>query len=523
MPDHGLCPATRHNGGDIWLALCVIRKEFSGKVILQNIDRFIENQLYYRTFLGEGILKKSWENALFEKILIANRGEIALRIIRACKELGIRTVAVYSEADANSLHVRFADEDVCIGPGSPTESYLDARRVIAAAEIANADAVHPGYGFLAENADFAEVCHSCNITFIGPAPSVIQLLGDKSQAKKTMHDADVPVIPGSEGVVKDYNAAVEITKNIDYPIIIKAAAGGGGRGMRLVKNPEDLKKAFDTARTEANIAFGNPEVYIEKYIENPRHVEIQILADTHGNVVHLGERDCTVQRRHQKLIEETPSIVVDNNLRKQMGNAAIKGARAAGYSSAGTFEFLVDSKGNFYFMEVNTRIQVEHTITEEVTNIDLIKEQILLAAGRELSFSQADIKFSGHAIECRINAEDSNKNFMPVPGKILTFHTPGGLGVRVDTHAYAGYDMPPYYDSLIAKLIVRGKDRSEALLRMRRALDEFIVEGVPTPIDLYKSIFEDPIFIFGNYDTSYVDRFLAGVSAKKIAKSEEVS
>ncbi|MCP4580102.1 MAG: acetyl-CoA carboxylase biotin carboxylase subunit [candidate division Zixibacteria bacterium] len=460
---------------------------------------------------------------MFKKILIANRGEIALRIIRACKELGITTVAIYSEADSNSLHVRFADEDVCIGPGAPGESYLDAKRVIAAAEVTNADAIHPGYGFLAENADFAEVCQSCNIAFIGPPPKVIQSLGDKSFAKQTMQNAGVPVIPGSEGIISDYQQALEIVKSIDYPIIIKASAGGGGRGMRLVTKPEDLKTSFDAARTEASIAFGNPAVYIEKFITNPRHIEIQLLADNYGNVVHLGERDCTIQRRHQKLIEESPSIAVDPALRIKMGKAAVDGAKAAGYSSAGTVEFLLDSDGSFYFMEVNTRIQVEHTISEEITNVDLVKEQIELAAGKELPFSQSDIQFSGHAIECRINAEDTEKKFRPTPGEITTFHTPGGLGVRVDTHAYAGYHMPPNYDSLIAKLIVHGKDRSEALLRMRRALDEFIVEGVPTPIEFYKTIFEDPIFIFGNYDTSYVERFMAGPQKTNSAKHEEVT
>ncbi len=459
---------------------------------------------------------------MFKKILIANRGEIALRIIRACKELGITSVAVYSEADANSLHVRFADEDVCIGPPPPGESYLDAKRVIAAAEVTNADAIHPGYGFLAENADFAEVVQSCDMTFIGPSPKVIHSLGDKSFAKQTMRNADVPVIPGSDGIVSSYEEAIEVAKTIGYPLIIKAAAGGGGRGMREVNDPVNLKKAFDAARTEASVAFGNPDVYIEKFIVNPRHVEVQLVADNFGNVVHLGERDCTIQRRHQKLIEETPSSVVDGDLRKRMGEAAVRGAKAAGYTSAGTVEFLVDVDRNFYFMEVNTRIQVEHTVTEEVTNIDLIKEQIMVAAGEPLSFKQEDVRFFGHAIECRINSENTAKNFMPTAGKITTFHTPGGLGVRVDTHAYAGYDMPPNYDSLIAKLIVWGKDRSEALLRMRRALDEFIVEGVPTPIEFYKSIFEDPLFIFGNYDTSYIDRFMDGLLAERAPKHEEV-
>ncbi|MCD6162270.1 MAG: acetyl-CoA carboxylase biotin carboxylase subunit [candidate division Zixibacteria bacterium] len=459
---------------------------------------------------------------MFEKILIANRGEIALRIIRTCKELGIRTVAVYSEADSDSLHVRFADEDVCIGPSSPTESYLDAKRVIAAAEVTNADAIHPGYGFLAENADFAEVCQSCNLTFIGPSPEVIQLLGNKALAKKTMESAGVPVVPGSDGVINDYNEAVEIVKTINYPIIIKASAGGGGRGMRMVTKPDELKNALEMARAEANIAFGNPDVYIEKFISNPRHVEIQIMADKYGNVIHLGDRDCTIQRRHQKLIEESPSIAITDELRNKMCIAAIKGVKEAGYTSAGTVEFLVDSDKNFYFMEVNTRIQVEHTITEAVTNIDLIKEQISIAAGNRLSYTQEDVKFSGHAIECRINAENTSRNFMPVPGNIRTFHTPGGLGVRVDTHAYAGYDMPPFYDSLIAKLIVHGKDRTEAMLRMRRALDEFIIEGIPTPIDFYKDIFEDKIFIFGNYDTSYVDKFINGSPKKETSKGEEV-
>lgn len=460
---------------------------------------------------------------MFNKILVANRGEIALRIIRACKELGLRTVAVYSEADANSLHVRFADEEVCIGPGPVSESYLDAKRVIAAAEVTNADAIHPGYGFLAENADFAEICESCEIAFIGPKPKVISLLGDKSMAKKTMRDAGVPTIPGSDGVVATYEDAVEVAKQVGYPIMVKASAGGGGRGMRLVNSPDELKQSFETARTEANAAFGSPDVYIEKFVPNPRHVEIQIMADNFGNVIHMGERDCTVQRRHQKLIEESPSPIITEQLRHKMGQAAVMGAKAAGYTGAGTFEFLVDPEGNFYFMEANTRIQVEHTVTEMVTSIDMVRLQIELAAGEKMPFTQSDIRFNGHSIECRINAEDTDKNFGPRPGKITTFHVPGGLGVRVDTHAYAGYDMPPYYDSLMAKLITWGKDRGEALVRMRRALDEFIVEGVPTPINLYKNIFEDPIFIFSNYDTGYVEKFLAGKNPEKSAKNEEVS
>ncbi|NLI17093.1 MAG: acetyl-CoA carboxylase biotin carboxylase subunit [candidate division Zixibacteria bacterium] len=460
---------------------------------------------------------------MFNKILVANRGEIALRIIRACKELGVRTVAVYSEADANSLHVRFADEEVCIGPGSVSESYLDAKRVIAAAEVTNADAIHPGYGFLAENADFAEVCQSCDIVFIGPSPEVISLLGDKSMAKRTMQSAGIPTIPGSDGIVDSYEKAVEVAKDVGYPIMVKASAGGGGRGMRLVNSPDELKQSFETARAEANAAFGSPEVYIEKLVPNPRHVEIQIMADNFGNVIHMGERDCTVQRRHQKLIEESPSPIITEQLRRKMGQAAVMGAKAAGYKGAGTFEFLVDPEGNFYFMEANTRIQVEHTVTEMVTGIDMVRLQIELAAGEKMPYAQSDIKFTGHAIECRINAEDTDKNFGPRPGKITTFHVPGGLGVRVDTHAYAGYEMPPFYDSLIAKLITWGKDRGEALVRMRRALDEFIVEGVPTPINLYKSIFEDPIFIFGNYDTGYVEKSLAGKKTEKPAKNKEVS
>jgi acetyl-CoA carboxylase biotin carboxylase subunit len=419
--------------------------------------------------------------------------------------------------------VRFADEDVCIGPGPASESYLDAKRVIAAAEVTNADAIHPGYGFLAENADFAEVCQSCNITFIGPTPKVIQLLGDKARAKMTMRNAGVPIIPGSDGVINEYSEAVEIAKAIEYPIMIKAAAGGGGRGMRLVNSHDELRQAFDMARSEANAAFGSPAVYIEKFVPNPRHIEFQVMADNYGNIIHLGERDCTVQRRHQKLIEESPSPTMTDQLRKTMGQAAVIGAKAAGYTSVGTVEFLVDPQGSFYFLEVNTRIQVEHTVTEQVTNIDLIKEQIEIAAGAHLSLRQEDVEFRGHAIECRINAENPEKNFAPMPGKITTFHVPGGLGVRVDTHAYAGYVMPSYYDSLIAKLIVWGKDRAEALLRMRRALDEFIVEGVPTPINLYKNIFEDPIFIFGNHDTSYVEKFMAGRQTEKTAKNEEVT
>ncbi len=446
---------------------------------------------------------------MFKKILIANRGEIALRVIRACKELGISSVAVYSEADTDSLHVRFADESVCIGPPPPGESYLDPRKLISAAEITNAEAIHPGYGFLAENPDFAEICESCEIKFIGPAHDVIRALGNKSFAKKTMSQAGVPVIPGSEGEVSSLKSAHEIAAGIGYPVIVKASAGGGGRGMRIVQSETQLEKAFDMARTEADLAFGNPDVYIEKFITNPRHVEIQILADSHGNVIHLGERDCTVQRRHQKLIEESPSPIMTTSLREKMGGSAVEGAAAARYVGAGTFEFLVDSDLNHYFMEVNTRIQVEHPVTEEVTGVDLIKEQILIAAGEKLDIKQEDIKMKGHTIECRINAEDPDKNFMPSPGKITAFHMPGGHNVRIDTHAYANYIIPPNYDSLIAKLIVSGDDRREAISRMKRSLEELIIEGVPTTREFFQAVFKNPDFVSGNYDNSFVDKFLA--------------
>lgn len=456
---------------------------------------------------------------MFDKILIANRGEIALRIIRACKELGISSVAVYSEADVDSLHVRFADESVCIGTSPPGESYLDPRRIISAAEITNADAIHPGYGFLAENPDFAEICQSCQLVFIGPHHDVIRALGNKSLAKKTMAGAGVPVIAGSLGNVSDIKAAEIAAEAIGYPVMIKASGGGGGRGMRRVESRAELDKAFDTARTEANIAFGNPDVYIEKFITDPRHVEIQILADSSGNTVHLGERDCSVQRRYQKLVEESPSPVMTVPLRERMGHAAIAGARAAGYAGAGTFEFLVDSNNEFYFMEANTRIQVEHPVTEEVTGIDLIKEQIKIAAGEKLPFGQQEIAFSGHTFECRINAEDPDKNFAPAPGKITAFHIPGGHNVRVDTHAYAGYVIPPDYDSLIAKLIVSGADRQEAIKRMERCLEEFIVEGIPTTKEFYRRVFKDKNFVLGKYDNSFVEKFLA--SEKKDLEMDE--
>jgi len=454
---------------------------------------------------------------LFKKILIANRGEIALRIIRACKELGIATVAVHSEADTNSLHVRFADEDVCIGPAKATESYLDPKRMISAAEVTNADAIHPGYGFLAENADFAEICESCKIKFIGPTSQMIRLMGDKAVAKQKMKEAGVQVVPGSEGVVKSLDEAQGIASEIGLPVLIKAAGGGGGKGMRVAKTDDELKKSLEMAQMEAEAAFGNPEVYIEKLILNPRHIEFQILGDSDGNLIHLGERDCTIQRRHQKLIEESPSPALTPSLRKKMGKAAVLGASQIGYESAGTIEFLLDKNGKFYFMEMNTRIQVEHPVTEEVTGIDLLKEQIKIACGEKLSRIQEDIVLKGHAIECRINAEDPEKDFRPNPGLIKSFHVPGGHGIRVDTHAYAGYEISSFYDSLVAKLISFGDTREESILKTRRALEEFIIEGVKTTIPFYKSIFSNSNFISGEYDTSFVDNIFKENTKEKIS------
>jgi len=445
---------------------------------------------------------------LFKKVLIANRGEIALRIIGACKELGIATVAVFSEADTQSLHVRFADEDVCIGPAKSQDSYLDPKRIISAAEVTNADAIHPGYGFLAENPDFAEICESCDIKFIGPSSETIRLMGDKALAKDTMRKVGVPVIPGSDGVVESEERALNLCYRIGFPVIIKASFGGGGKGMRIATNEAELKKGFQMAKLEAEAAFGSPEVYIEKYVSNPRHIEIQVLGDSFGDVIHLGERDCSLQRRHQKLLEESPSPVMDEGLREKMGNVAVKGAKSVNYLSAGTVEFLVDCDKNFYFMEMNTRIQVEHPVTEEVTDVDLIKEQIRLACGEKLRLSQDDICLKGHTIECRINAEDPLKGFLPAPGMIESFHVPGGPGIRVDTHAYAKYVIPPYYDSMIAKLIARGKNREEAILKARRALDEFIIEGIPTTIDFHKKILADKRFISGQFTTSLIDEIL---------------
>lgn len=441
----------------------------------------------------------------FNKILIANRGEIALRIIRACRELGISTVAVFSEADRYSLHVRFADEAICIGPPSSKESYLNIPRILAAAEITNADAIHPGYGFLAENAQFAEICLTSGLQFIGPKPEMITAMGDKSLAKETMRKASVPVVPGSDGVVKDLDDAKRIAHEIGLPVIIKASAGGGGRGMRIVRAESEIENSFQTARHEAESAFGNPDVYIEKYLEEPRHVEIQILGDSFGNVIHLGERDCSVQRRHQKLIEESPSPAVDAELREKMGAAAVKGAKSVKYLGAGTIEFLLDKTGNFYFMEMNTRIQVEHPVTEFVTGYDLIKAQIEIAAGKRLSAKK--VKFHGHAIECRINAEDPEHDFRPSPGKITSLHFGGGPGIRIDSHIYAGYQIPPYYDSLVAKLIVHANTRDEAITRMQNALEECIIEGIHTTIPFQQKVMQNEKFRSGIFDTKFIDTF----------------
>jgi acetyl-CoA carboxylase biotin carboxylase subunit len=442
---------------------------------------------------------------LFNKILIANRGEIALRVIRSCKELGIKSVAVYSEADRDALHVRFADEAVCIGPPPSRESYLNIPRIIAAAEITNADAIHPGYGFLAENAQFSEICQSSGIKFIGPKPEMITAMGDKASAKDTMRKAGVPVVPGSDGTIEDVKKAKEVADGVGYPVIIKATAGGGGKGMRLAWKPDEFERQFQMAQTEAEAAFGNRNVYIEKYVEEPRHIEIQVLGDQHGDVIHLGERECSIQRRHQKLIEESPSPVVDPELREKMGSAAVRGAKSVRYEGAGTIEFLVDKLKNFYFMEMNTRIQVEHPVTEQVTGFDLVKEQINIASGANVS--KKKLKQVGHAIECRINAEDPYKDFRPSPGEITGFHTPGGYGVRVDSHAYVGYTIPPYYDSLIAKLITFGSNREEAINRMSRALEEFIVEGVATTIPFHMQVMKDERFRKGEFDTHFLDSF----------------
>lgn len=442
---------------------------------------------------------------MFKKILIANRGEIALRIIRTCKELGIKTVAVYSEADRHSLHVTFADEAVCIGPPSSRESYLKIPLLISAAHITGADAIHPGYGFLAENSSFSEICQESDIKFIGPSPAMITSMGDKSLAKDTVKKNNVPTVPGSDGVVTDTKEGIRIANEIGFPVMIKASAGGGGKGMRIVWEESEFEKTMQTAKTEADSSFGNSDVYIEKFIENPHHVEIQIMGDTHGNVYHYGERDCSVQRRHQKLIEESPSPIMDPDLRKKMGDAAILSAKSINYEGAGTVEFLVDRHKNFYFMEMNTRIQVEHPVTEMVYDVDLVRQQILVAAGEKID--TLPHKPIGHSMEFRINAEDPFHDFRPSPGKIESLHLPGGFGVRVDSHIYHGYMIPPYYDSLIAKLIVWGKSRANVIARGKRALEEFVVEGIKTTIPLHIKILEDERFIKGNFDTSFLESF----------------
>jgi len=444
---------------------------------------------------------------MFKKVLIANRGEIALRIIWACKELGVKTVAVYSEADQQSLHVRFADEAICIGPARNIESYLNIPAIISAAEITGSDGIHPGYGFLSESSYMAEICEACNIKFIGPDPQAIRLMGDKSRAKKAMLKAGIAVIPGS-GVVDDEEAAAKLARNMGLPVILKASAGGGGRGMRVIDRPEDLGPAFKAAQAEAASAFGVPDVYIEKYIDAPRHIEIQLMADSKGNVVHLGERECSIQRRHQKIIEEAPSSVLSSKMRRRMGRTAVETASAVKYLNAGTVEFLVDRSGKYYFMEMKTRIQVEHGITELVTGYDIVKEQILIAAGEPLSFSQADVSIRGHAIECRINAEDP-WTFVPCPGIIEHFNVPGGPGVRVDTSAHEGCEVSPYYDSMIAKLMTHGRDRNEAIARMQRCLEVVVVEGIKTNIPLHQRIMSDPDFRAGRIDTKFLERYQA--------------
>jgi acetyl-CoA carboxylase biotin carboxylase subunit len=444
---------------------------------------------------------------MFKKILIANRGEIALRVIFACHELGIKTVAVFSEADENSLHVRFADEVVCIGPARSTFSYLNVPAVISAAEITGADAIHPGYGFLSESAYLAEVCEACHIKFIGPDPQVIRLMGDKARARRVMKKAGVPVLPGSDGPIENEDKALKIAREIGYPVIVKATAGGGGRGMRVVRAAGELSHAVKTAQQEAEAAFGVRDVYIEKYIDSPRHVEFQVLGDSQGTVVHLGERECSIQRRHQKLIEESPSPALSEKMRRRMGSVVIDAAKQVQYTNAGTFEFLMDPQGRFYFMEANTRLQVEHPVTEMVTGIDIVKEQIRIAAGQRLSFKQGEVRFTGHSIECRINAEDPD-TFVPSPGVIRAFSVPGGPGVRVETLAHSECTISPYYDSMIAKIIVHGRDRPEAIARMRRVLEMTVIEGIKTSIPMHLRILSDPDFVAGKLDTAFMDRFL---------------
>src|SRR5438477_10092708 len=455
---------------------------------------------------------------MFKKILIANRGEVALRIIYACRELGIKTVAVYSEADENSLHVRFADEDVCIGPPRSADSYLNVPAVISAAEITGADAIHPGYGFLSESAYLAEVCEACHIKFIGPGPHVIRLMGDKARARRVMRKAGVPILPGTDGPIESEDKAIKAAKDIGYPVIIKATAGGGGRGMRVVRAAGEISHAFKTAQREAEAAFGIGDVYLEKYVESPRHIEFQVLGDQHGAVVHLGERECSIQRRHQTLVEESPSPALSEKMRRRMGSTVIDAAKAVQYTNAGTFEFLMDPNGRFYFMEANTRLQVEHAVTEMVTGIDIVKEQIRIAAGERLSFKQSEVTFTGHAIECRINAEDPAA-FVPSPGVIHAFSVPGGPGVRVDTFAHSECTITPFYDSLIAKIVVHGRDRQEAIARMRRTLEMTVIDGIKTSIPLHLRIMSDPEFVAGKLSTSFMDRFLARPRPGRLAEA----
>jgi len=443
---------------------------------------------------------------MLKKVLIANRGEIAVRIIRACKEMNIKTVAIYSEADKDAMHTKLADEAICIGPAPSSKSYLNIKNIIEVANITGAYSIHPGFGFLSENSQFAKICEESNIKFIGPSYKIIDLMGNKSNAKELMKSAGVPVIPGSEGSVKTFDEVKKIANKTGFPIMLKAAAGGGGKGIRIVNSQDELENCYNIVKQEAKTSFGDDEIYIEKFIKNPRHIEIQILADEHGNVVHLGERDCSIQRRHQKIIEETPSTAIDDKLRNKMGEAAVKAAKASGYTNCGTIEFLVDADKNFYFMEMNTRIQVEHPVTEMRTGIDLVKEQIRIASGEKLKFKQKDIEFKGHSIECRINAENPNKKFMPCPGKITGVHFPGGNGVRIDSAIYNGYIIPSTYDSMIAKLIVFGNSRSEAIAKMKRALEEFVIEGIDTNIDFLLEIIKNPNFIRGEFDTSFIEK-----------------
>ena len=443
---------------------------------------------------------------MLQKILIANRGEIAVRIIRACREIGIRTVAVYSEADKNSLHKTLADEAVCIGPAASSKSYLNMKSILEAACLTGADSIHPGFGFLSENASFAKICNDMGIKFIGPSGELINLLGNKSKAKETMKKAGVPVVPGSEGLIKNKEEAIELAEKIKYPVILKASAGGGGRGIRVAYSKEELEKSYDLVKQEAKISFGDDSIYLEKFIENPRHVEIQILADEHGNCIHLGERDCSIQRRNQKIIEETPSMAISDKTRKKMGQVAVKAVKEIGYTNAGTIEFLVDKNQDFYFMEMNTRVQVEHPITEMITGIDIIKEQIKIASGEKLSLKQEDITFTGHVMEARINAENPDKNFMPCPGKIVGLHLPGGNGVRVDTAIYSGYTVPATYDAMIAKIIAQGKNREEAIAKLRSAVAELVVEGIDTNADFILKILENKAFRTNKYDTSFIEK-----------------